>query len=140
VPTAVATLTPVPTPTKPAVPSSGVWVEIKYDRSYSGSVGIPGNVQMLSSNIQMQPNTGDQFYQILQNNGIIYASVSKNDGSGDLLTVNIYDDGTLLKTESTMKPFGNLDVVVNLPAPTVPSLTGNGTGNETAAGTASSET
>ncbi|MGB8309966.1 MAG: tetratricopeptide repeat protein [Methanoregula sp.] len=119
IPTPVATLTPVPTSAKPAVPSSGVWVEIKYDRSYSGTVGIPGNVQMLSGSTQMQPNTGDQFYQIERNNGIIYASVTKNDGSGDPLTVNIYKDGTLIKTDSTMKPYGGLDVVGVLSTPTV---------------------
>jgi tetratricopeptide (TPR) repeat protein len=138
--TTVATLTPEPTSIKPVIPSSGVWVEINYTRYFSGNVGIPGNLQMLSGTLQMQPNTGDQFYQIAQNNGIISASVAKNDGSGDPLTVNIYKDGTLLKTGSTRVPFGSLDVVTVLPSPTVQSSAGNATENETVAVPAASGT
>jgi tetratricopeptide (TPR) repeat protein len=133
--TILPTPTPVPTLTKPVVPSSGVWVEINYDHYYSGTVGIPGNLQMLSGSLQMQPNTGDQFYQITRDNGFVSVSVSKNDGSGDQLTVNIYKDGMLLKNDSTSIPYGNLDVVAVLPTSTVPSSAGNSMENTTVVNT-----
>ncbi|MGA2162653.1 MAG: tetratricopeptide repeat protein [Methanoregula sp.] len=115
VPTEVLTTTAVPTTTQPIVPSSGVWVEIIYDQYYSGSVGTPSSQQMVSGSQQMVPNTGDQFYQIPKNDGFITASVSKNDGSGDNLTVNIFAGGTLVKTDSTTVPYGSLDVVALIP-------------------------
>jgi tetratricopeptide (TPR) repeat protein len=120
--TPVPTATVVPTPTQPIVPSSGIWVEISYDQYYSGSVGTPSAQQMLSGSLQVKPNTGTQFYQILQNNGFVTASVSKNDGSGDNLTVSIFMDGTLVKTASTSTPYGNLDVVAAFPTPGSPPV------------------
>ena len=57
---------------------------------------------MLSGSLQTKPNTGDQFYRVLMMNyRYVIASVSKNDGSGDNLTVNVYQDGTLITTDST---------------------------------------
>ena len=76
----------------------------------------------------MKPNTGTQFYQIPQNDGFITASVRKNDGSGDNLTVSIYVDGTLVKTTSTTTPYGVLDVTAVLP-PTGASPVVNNSGS-----------
>src|SRR5208283_255096 len=128
VPTAVLTATPVPTPTVPVVPTAGIWVEISYDQYYSGSVGTPSAQQMISGSMQVKPNTGTQFYQIPQNNGFVTASVSKNDGSGDNLTVSIYVDGMLEKTASTTTPYGVLDVVAAFPTPGSPPAVGNSSG------------
>jgi len=126
-PTAVLTATPVPTPTLPVVPSTGVWVEIIYDQYYSGSVGIPGNLQMLTGDRQSTPNTGDHFYQIPANDGLVTASVHKNDGSGDKLTVKVYRDGTLIKTASTTTPNGDLYVTAVIPVSTPQPAVGNST-------------
>jgi len=120
IPTPIQTPTPVPvtiipTPTPVVIPSSGTWVEVKYDKYYSGTFGTPASQQVLSGGRQMVPNTGDQFYLIPTNNGFITASVSKNDGSGDTLTVNMYQDGTLVETDSTSTPYGVLDVVARIP-------------------------
>jgi hypothetical protein len=132
VPTAVVTATAVPTPTPPLVPSTGVWVEIIYDQYYSGTVGTPGNQQMVSGSQQRVPNTGDQFYQISRNDGYVTASLHKNDGSGDKMTVNIYKDGILVKTDSTTLPNGDLYVQAVLATPVSPPLTAsNSTGNVT---------
>ncbi|MGA2162651.1 MAG: tetratricopeptide repeat protein [Methanoregula sp.] len=130
-PTAVET--PLPTPTLPVVPSSGIWVEIIYDQFYSGSVGAPGNQQMVTGSQQVMPNTGDHFYRIpAANDGLVSASIQKNDGSGDTLTVKVYTDGTLIKTDSTTLPYGALDVVAAIPASVATSVAGNRTGNVTA--------
>ncbi|MFY9749989.1 MAG: hypothetical protein WAJ89_05110, partial [Methanoregula sp.] len=98
------------------------------DQYYSGSVGTPSTQQQLSGSLQMKPNTGTQFYQIPQNDGFITASVRKNDGSGDNLTVSIYVDGTLVKTTSTTTPYGVLDVTAVLP-PTGASPVVNNSGS-----------
>jgi hypothetical protein len=134
VPTPVPTVveTPIPTPTLPVVPPSGVWVEIIYDQFYSGSVGTPGNQQVVAGSQQVMPNTGDHFYRVpAANDGLVTASVQKNDGSGDKLTVKVYKDGTLVKTDSTTLPYGILDVVADIPASVVTSVASNSTGNVT---------
>jgi len=131
VPTAVPKITAVPTTMQPVVPSSGVWVEIIYDRYYSGFVGTPNSQQMVSGSQQMVPNTGDHFYQIPANDGFITASLHKNDGSGDNLTVNVYKDSTLIKTDSTTIPYGNLDILAVIATP-MPNLSvGNSSVNVT---------
>ncbi|MEN6395786.1 MAG: tetratricopeptide repeat protein [Methanoregula sp.] len=129
--TAVPTATPVPTPTLPVVPSSGVWVEIIYDHFYSGSVGTPGNMQEVSGGQQSVPNTGDQFYPVPANSGFVTASLHKNDGSGDKLTVKVYKDGTLVKTDSTTTPYGVLYVQAVIPASVATPVAGNNTENVT---------
>ena len=130
VPTAVET--PVLTPTLPVVPPSGIWVEITYDQYYSGTVGTPGNQQMVAGSQQVMPNTGDHFYRIpAANDGLVTVSIQKNDGSGDKLTVNVYKDGTLVRTDSTTLPYGNLDVVAVIPASVATSVAGNNTENVT---------
>jgi hypothetical protein len=107
-------------------------VEIIYDQYYSGTVGTPGNQQMVSGSQQRVPNTGDQFYQISRNDGYVTASLHKNDGSGDKMTVNIYKDGILVKTDSTTLPNGDLYVQAVLATPVSPPLTAsNSTGNVT---------
>jgi len=130
-PTAVET--PQPTPTLPVVPSSGIWMEIIYDQFYSGSVGAPGDQRMVTGSQQVMPNTGDHFYLIpAANDGLVSASIQKNDGSGDKLTVRVYTDGTLIKTDSTTLPYGVLDVLAVIPPSVVTSVAGNSTGNVTA--------
>jgi hypothetical protein len=129
VPTVVMTATAVPTPTHPIVPSSGIWVEVIYDQYYSGTVGTPGDQQMVSGSLQRVPNTGDQFYQIPRNDGYVTASLHKNDGSGDKMTVNIYKDGTLVKTDSTTLPNGDLYVQAVLATPSSPLPAGNSAEN-----------
>jgi hypothetical protein len=131
VPTTVPTTAAVPMTMQPVVPSSGVWVEVIYDRYYSGYVGTPNSQQILSGSQQMVPNTGDHFYQIPANDGFIIASLHKNDGSGDNLTVNVYKDSTLIKMDSTTIPYGNLDVLAVIATPVPNSSVGNSSVNVT---------
>jgi FOG: TPR repeat len=126
--TQVSTPTPIPTPTPKMIPPSGVWIEINYDQYYSGAVGIPGNLQQLSGPRQVRPNTGDQFYQIPRNDGVVTATVSKNDGSGDRLTVTVYSNGQVIKNESTILPYSTIDLLATIPIITpTPEETDNST-------------
>ncbi|MDD1701909.1 MAG: hypothetical protein LUQ31_02865 [Methanoregula sp.] len=111
VPTTVVTTIAVPTTTQVSIPQSGVWIEIIYAQTYTGSVGTPGSQQTVS-------DTGDHFYQIPAKDGLVTASLEKTDGSADKLTVNVYKDGTLVTTESTTIPKGKLDVQAVLSTPT----------------------
>ncbi len=86
---------------------------------------------MVSGSQQMVPNTGDHFYQIPENNGFITASLHKNDGSGDNLTVNVFKDSTLLKTASTTIPYGNVDILAVLATPVPTTSVANRSGNVT---------
>ena len=106
-------------------------MEIIYDQYYSGTVGIPGNQKTLAGGQQSVPNTGDQFYVIPANDGLVTASVHKNDGSGDKLTINVYNDGTLVKTDSTTIPNGDIYMQAVLPASVATSVAGNTTENVT---------
>jgi hypothetical protein len=58
--------------------------------------------------------TGDRFYQILANDGIIDISIGKQEASGDPLTVGIYKDGALVKQSNTSTPRGIIDLHFNL--------------------------
>ncbi len=133
--TVVPTIIPtVSQPPKTVVPQTGVWVEITYDQTYSGSVGLPGDQVQVS-------DTGDHFYRIPTVSGIVAVSVQKNDGSADPLKVNLYNNGILAKTATTTIPLGNVNIQVSLatptptptltPLPTLP-LTSNTTANKTA--------
>ncbi|MFA5332710.1 MAG: hypothetical protein WC342_10060 [Methanoregula sp.] len=117
VPTTVETTVAVVTTAQVTVPQTGVWVEIIYDKTYSGTVGTPGGQKTVS-------DTGDNFYSIATKDGLVTAALEKTDGSGDLLTVNVWKYGELVMTDSTSTPNGKLDVQAVLATPTpTPTLT-----------------
>jgi hypothetical protein len=123
--TAIPTVSQTPAT---SVPQTGVWVEIIYDQTYTGSVGLPGDQVQVS-------DTGDHYYRIPTENGVVAVSVQKNDGSADELKVNLFNNGVLVKTDSTTIPYGNVDMQVALATPT-PTATlpqkSNTTANKTA--------
>lgn len=96
-----------PAPVKMLVPTSGVWVHIKYQNEFSGTVGTPNALRDVSA-------TGEQFYQVPTSTGTVSASITKVDGSGDLLTVEIYKDGKLVTDKSTTAPMGTVEIQVSL--------------------------
>jgi len=117
-PVVITVITTVAVPTTPQtlIPQSGVWAEIKYDKTYSGLVGVPGSQAGVS-------DTGDHFYRIPTNDAVAI-SVQKTDGSGDQLTVTLYKDGIMVKTVSTTTPKGSIDMELSVATPTpTPVLT-----------------
>jgi hypothetical protein len=101
----------VPQTTQVLIPQTGVWVEITYDKNYTGWVGMP-NVE------QDVTDTGDHIYQIFTSDGTVAASLQKTDDSDDELKVIVYHDGTTLKTVSTTAPSGVIDLQLSLATPT----------------------
>jgi hypothetical protein len=106
------TVTPQATiilPTQPQVliPPTGVWVRVIYPGNFTGSIGSSG---------KMRPVTGsvDRFYQVPTVDGIVQALIQKKDGSGNVLTAEVYRNGTMVKNVSITAPRGTIDLTVNL--------------------------
>jgi len=103
---------PVPTPSLFSPPSVGVWVRISYPGNFTGSVGTPNRMSDVAS-------TGDQLYQVPTSEGPVVASVQKVDGSNGELIVEVYKDGALVKSATTIAPKG----IIEIQMPLKPSAT-----------------
>lgn len=120
VPTTPPTLTPTetvsPTPSPPQVliPQTGVWVRVQYAGNFTGSIGEGANFRPVSG-------TGERFYQLATKTGIAKAIFQKQDGSGNLLTVDIYQNGASIQHRTTTAPKGevNIQIEVKAASPTV---------------------
>jgi hypothetical protein len=106
VPTAQVTAIP-PTQIQNPIPQSGVWVRVIYDGNFAGSVGAPGRFREIAG-------SKEQFFQIPAKDEVVTASVTKADNSGNPLTVEIYNEGKMLKTATITKPKGTLDLDADL--------------------------
>jgi hypothetical protein len=128
-PVIVPTPTEVPTPeptvavtevavtqVQSGIPKTGVWVRVRYDGTFTGSVGAPGRFRSVSG-------TGDQFYQIPAKDELVSATIQKGDNSGNPLTVDFYYNGVMVQTETITKPKGVLDLDVDLKRVAAPAGT-----------------
>jgi hypothetical protein len=100
--TPLITHTPTPVPSL-MIPEKGVWVKVQYTGSFAGRVGTSGNLRLVNA-------TGDQYYQIPINDGIVEVVVQKQDGSGDVLTVEIYQNGRLVTRSTKATPYGTIEL------------------------------
>jgi hypothetical protein len=89
------------------IPPNGVWVRASYPGSYIGLIGTPGNQLEVSG-------TGDKFYPISTSDGIVAAALQKKDGSGDIIILEVYKNGVMLKRESTVTPKGIVEIQLDL--------------------------
>jgi len=101
-----ATIMP-PTQNQVIIPPTGVWVRVIYPGNFTGSIGAVG---------KMRPVTGsvDQFYQVPTVDGIVQALIQKQDASGNILSAEVYRNGTMVKNGSITAPRGTIDLVVDL--------------------------
>ena len=97
----------VPTTVQRVVPKTGVWVRINYSGNFSGSVGTAGGMRNVAS-------SGDKIYQIPARDEVVEATIQKLDNSGNILTVEVYSDGILIKSGTTRTPEGEVDVHADL--------------------------
>jgi hypothetical protein len=115
VPTTVATQTPavtsamttLPTAAGVLIPQSGVWVLVKYEGSYTGSAGAPGRFREIA-------DTGNHFYQLPVKEEIVVATIQKQDNTGRRLTVEIYNEGKLVRNGSVVAPRGTVNINADL--------------------------
>jgi hypothetical protein len=112
--TMIPTPTPSPSPTPPitilptsqptvSIPDKGVWVKVQYPGNFTGRVGTAGNVRQVNA-------SGDQYYQIPINDGIVEVLLQKQDGSGNILVVEIYQNGKMVARSTKATPYGAVEV------------------------------
>jgi hypothetical protein len=58
--------------------------------------------------------SGDQYYQISIIEGIVEVSIQKQDGSGNVLAVEVYQNGRMVTHSTKATPFGAIDIRVDI--------------------------
>jgi hypothetical protein len=106
------TVTPQATiipPTQPQVliPPTGVWVRVIYPGNFTGTVGTFGTMRTITGSF-------DKFYQVSTVDEIVQVLIQKLDGSGNVLTAEVYRNGTMVKNVSITAPRGTINLVVDL--------------------------
>jgi hypothetical protein len=101
-PTPQITILPTPRPTL-SVPDKGVWVKVQYTGNFTGRVGTAGNMKLVNA-------SGDQYYQIPINDGIVEVLLQKEDGSGNMLVVEVYQNGKMVSRSTKATPYGAVEV------------------------------
>ncbi len=107
-PTASSVITTVPTaPPQITIPDTGVWVRVQYAGNFTGQIDLSGGIREVMG-------SGDRFYRIPTVDGVVAATIQKQDGSGNVLTVDMYKNGTLVKSGTVASPRGIVDLHVDL--------------------------
>ena len=107
--TAITALVPLPPSVAPAlenIPSDGVVVRVESSSTYLGAIGNPGSLRQVSG-------SGDQWYTVLNNDDLVSATIQKQDNSGSALTVEIYNNGTLLTSRTVTAPMGEIALLID---------------------------
>jgi hypothetical protein len=110
---AVTTAATAPVTTAPGavpdvlIPQTGVWVQVKYVGSFNGTAGAPGRFRTIA-------DTGNHVYQLSIKDEIVTATIQKQDNTGRRLTVEIYNEGKMVKSRSVTAPAGTVDISVDL--------------------------
>lgn len=117
----VITITPSagPNPPPEQVPAdlqpAGVYVRVIYPGDFAGSIGNPGLLRQISGR-------GNQTYTILMTKTIVQATIHKLDQSPDPLTVEIYDNSTLLASRSVNAPQGDVSLLIDTTTAAAPGM------------------
>jgi hypothetical protein len=89
------------------IPPTGIWVRVIYPGNFTGTVGTTGNMRKITGSI-------DQFYQVPTIDGTVEALIQKLDGSGKILTAEVYKNGQMVKNGTITAPRGIIDLRVDL--------------------------
>ncbi len=102
-------ITPVPATALSIVPQTGVWVRINYSGNFTGSVGTSGRMRDVTG-------SGNRLYQIPARDEVVEGTLQKMDNSGNILTVEVYNEGKLVTRSTTTTPGGEIDIHADLKA------------------------
>jgi hypothetical protein len=106
--TATSQVTPVPQyQPQFIIPSTGVWVRVIYSGNFTGTVGTTGKMRQVTGTV-------DQLYQVPTIDGTVEALIQKLDGSGNILTTEVYKNGQMVKNGTITSPRGTIDLRVDL--------------------------
>jgi len=114
------TIPQTPTMTEVLIPKSGIWVRVECNSTFLGSVGIPGSLKMVSG-------SGDQLYVIQQSAGAVQASFQKQEYTGDPMTLELYNNGTLIAHRTITAPRGTIDFIIDPRTGNLPGISSNRT-------------
>ena len=78
-----------------------------YEGSFSGYAGVTGRFRDIA-------DTGDHFYQLSVKNEIVSITIQKQDNTGRKLTVELYNEGKLIESESVTAPKGIVNINADL--------------------------
>lgn len=114
IPETTPTVTPIISPAM--IPHDGVWVRIVSAAYYTGQAGNPGDLQPVSG-------PGEKTVSMRQNDRLVQVSVGKQDYSSDELLVEIYTNGTLVASRSTITPMGTINLLIDPATGNPPGIT-----------------
>jgi hypothetical protein len=104
--TPIQTLLPITTTVPVVIPTDGVWVKVTYNGTFVGTYGNPGDLREVRG-------TGEQVYAIKNTNDLVQASFTKQDDYGDILTVEVYNNGTRVTQVTKRTPGGTIAILVD---------------------------
>jgi hypothetical protein len=108
--------TPVPTG---GIPQQGIWIRVTYNGTYYGKYGNPGSLTEVRG-------SGDQVYLVKDATALVQAGFQKLDLSGNNLTVEVYNNGSMITQAFRNSPGAEVNILVNSTTgkpPYVPTLT-----------------
>jgi len=114
--TPIVTVQPTTAPAMLSIPAQGAGFRVIYSGDFTGEVGNPGRMKVVSGK-------GDSFFPVQYNNGLVQASIQKQDNSGTILTVEVYNNGKMIYTRSANTPMAQLDVLVDVRTGSVAGMT-----------------
>jgi len=114
--TPVITVPPTVAPALKNIPSEGVRVRVVSPGTYIGTIGNPGFLHQVSG-------SGDQWYTVLKNDDLVSATIQKQDNSGSALTVEIYNNSTLLTSRTVTAPMGEIALLIDPKTANPPGIT-----------------
>jgi len=108
----------------------GIEVRIEYPGSFFGTVGNPGYLHPVSG-------TGNSSFKVLMLTSVVQATLQKQDNSGDVLMVGIYNNSIPLIKKSVSAPKGSVNILVDVDTGLPPGLNVTGGGSATLLGNGS---
>lgn len=93
----------------------GVIVRIIYPNDFAGLIGNPGILRQVSG-------TGNQNFSVLMTANIVQATIRKLDPSPESLTVEIYNNNTLLASRTVSSPQGEVSLLVDTTTAAAPGM------------------
>ena len=94
---------------------AGVYVLVICSGDFAGSIGNPGLLRQVSGR-------GDQNFSILMTKSIVQATIRKLDTSPEPLTVEIYNNSTLLATRTVNAPLGEVNLLIDTTTAAPPGM------------------
>lgn len=94
---------------------AGVYVRVISSGDFVGSIGNPGLLRQVSGR-------GDQNFSILMTKSIVQATIRKLDTSPEALTVEIYNNRTLLAKRMVTAPQGEVSLLIDTTTAAAPGM------------------